>query len=241
MTEVYGGQALVLLLCLAGNYWGQPLRKEVFPGVLKTFLYSLLIFWGITIFFSLFFEFHFFSYYFIFISLLQAGIKVLREIFKRRIRDKKRGFSPLIFLNFFIFFIPLIFHPGTNLFIQDEINFFLLFLAGITFITWGGEEVVGTVLKFFREQTGVFWENDLPAGWLIGILERFLALILFMTGNLGSLGLILAFKSLARFEKLKEKTFAEYYLIGTLSSILLAVLAALFLAYYSGTGLFPLK
>ena len=36
--------------------------------------------------------------------------------------------------------------------------------------------------------------------------------------------LIFAAKSIARFEDLKKREFAEYYLIGTLSSILLAML-----------------
>jgi len=40
-------------------------------------------------------------------------------------------------------------------------------------------------------------------------------------------GLVIAAKSLARFEDLKRRHFAEYYLIGTLASLLLACLGGL--------------
>jgi len=44
-------------------------------------------------------------------------------------------------------------------------------------------------------------------------------------GEYGAVGWIIAAKSLARFKALEEREFAEYFLIGTLASFLLAVLA----------------
>jgi len=41
----------------------------------------------------------------------------------------------------------------------------------------------------------------------------------------------LAAKSIARFQELKERKFAEYYLIGTLSSILFAMLVGIFASW----------
>lgn len=65
------------------------------------------------------------------------------------------------------------------------------------------------------------------SGRLIGILERTITLILIVLGQWAAIVLLLAAKSIARFEELKDRRFAEYYLIGTLTSILVAILIGL--------------
>jgi hypothetical protein len=60
-------------------------------------------------------------------------------------------------------------------------------------------------------------------GRVIGVLERFLTLILVLLGQWGALGLVVAAKSVARFRELEDKDFSDYYLIGTLASLLVAV------------------
>jgi hypothetical protein len=69
--------------------------------------------------------------------------------------------------------------------------------------------------------------QELSRGLLIGVLERALALTLVLTDQFGALGLILAAKALARFRALDDRDFAEYVLIGTLASLLLALLVGL--------------
>ncbi|TKJ28981.1 MAG: hypothetical protein CEE40_09895 [Chloroflexi bacterium B3_Chlor] len=69
------------------------------------------------------------------------------------------------------------------------------------------------------------------AGAAIGCLERFLALTFVLVGQYEALAVIVAAKSIARFEELKCREFAEYYLIGTLSSILLAMLIGIFTSW----------
>ena len=59
-------------------------------------------------------------------------------------------------------------------------------------------------------------EETSGAGFVIGILERLIILTLGLLGEFGAVGLVLAAKGLARFEQLKDKNFAEKYLIGTL-------------------------
>ncbi len=66
-------------------------------------------------------------------------------------------------------------------------------------------------------------EETSGAGFVIGILERLIILTLGLLGEFGAVGLVLAAKGLARFEQLKDKNFAEKYLIGTLLSVLLAL------------------
>ena len=67
--------------------------------------------------------------------------------------------------------------------------------------------------------------DTLPgAGAVIGSLERVLCAIFIGLGQDASIGLIYTAKSIARFKKIEENPkFAEYYLIGTLYSILFVV------------------
>jgi hypothetical protein len=64
-------------------------------------------------------------------------------------------------------------------------------------------------------------------GRIIGILERTLVFALFMMNQVPAIAWIIAAKSLARFRNLNEKGFAEYYLIGTLMSVLIAVVGGI--------------
>jgi len=65
---------------------------------------------------------------------------------------------------------------------------------------------------------------ELARGRLIGVLERAVVLTLVLLGQFGALGLVLAAKSVARFKSLDDRDFAEYFLIGTLTSVLVALL-----------------
>ncbi|HEY8390428.1 MAG TPA: DUF3307 domain-containing protein [Clostridia bacterium] len=70
-------------------------------------------------------------------------------------------------------------------------------------------------------------ENN-KAGSIIGVLERLLVLVLGLMGLYTSIALVLTAKSIARFKLLEDKSFAEKYLVGTLLSMLIAVLCILF-------------
>ncbi len=68
--------------------------------------------------------------------------------------------------------------------------------------------------------------NEYEMGRTIGNLERYLALTLVLFNQWAALGLIMAAKSIARFPEFtgqRHKDFAEYYLIGTLTSVLVAL------------------
>ena len=69
-------------------------------------------------------------------------------------------------------------------------------------------------------------ESD-NVGALIGMLERVVILLLGVLGLYGSIALVLTAKSLARFKQLEDKDFAEKYLVGTLFSLIIAILALL--------------
>jgi hypothetical protein len=107
----------------------------------------------------------------------------------------------------------------------------LLLAAAYWYVCAGGAVLVRRVLDLVPvgEAPGargiVVPAKELSRGLLIGVLERALALTLVLSGQFGALGLILAAKALARFRALDDRDFAEYVLIGTLASLLLALLA----------------
>jgi Protein of unknown function (DUF3307) len=68
------------------------------------------------------------------------------------------------------------------------------------------------------------------AGLYIGWLERFLVLTALLLQSPATVGLILTAKSIARYPEFRSERFAEYFLIGTLLSISIAILGGILLA-----------
>ena len=64
-------------------------------------------------------------------------------------------------------------------------------------------------------------------GSTIGILERSLIVVFVLTGTDVAIGFVVAAKTLARFRLLDDRDFAEYYLLGTLASVSVAIVSAL--------------
>ena len=104
-------------------------------------------------------------------------------------------------------------------------------LSAYAFIPRGGAAIVGALLhSCSRPDQGNLIQvvdNQVAMGRLIGVLERTLLLTLVLSDQWGALALVLAAKSIARFKDLQERSFAEYYLVGTLTSVLVAVATGL--------------
>jgi hypothetical protein len=64
-------------------------------------------------------------------------------------------------------------------------------------------------------------------GSTIGVLERILVVVFVLTGSDVAIGFVVAAKTLARFRLLDDRAFAEYYLLGTLGSVTVAIVTAL--------------
>jgi hypothetical protein len=91
---------------------------------------------------------------------------------------------------------------------------------------FGGSVLVRMVVQSFG--TEVTKNTGLAkAGAYIGVLERFLLISLLGAGQFGAAGLVLVAKSIARYKQLDDQDFAEYFLIGTLTSLVIAVLAGM--------------
>jgi hypothetical protein len=100
-------------------------------------------------------------------------------------------------------------------------------------VVFGGGYLIRYLTR--RLTDGIENPEDTPeqvenAGMYIGWLERFLIVTAILVQSPSMVGLILAGKSIARFPELKAQRFAEYFLIGTLLSIAMAVLGGLVLA-----------
>ncbi|HEV2489573.1 MAG TPA: hypothetical protein VGT03_07180 [Candidatus Acidoferrales bacterium] len=67
------------------------------------------------------------------------------------------------------------------------------------------------------------------AGMYIGWLERFLVLTALLLHSPATAGLVLTAKAIARYPQFKHARFAEYFLIGTLLSLSVAMLGGLIL------------
>ncbi len=105
----------------------------------------------------------------------------------------------------------------------------VLVVAAFWYVTAGGAGLVRLVLRLVPvgEQPGpggvVVSGDELARGRIIGILERAIVLTLLLWNQFGAIGLVLAAKALARFRGLDDRDFAEYFLAGTLASLLFAL------------------
>jgi hypothetical protein len=64
-------------------------------------------------------------------------------------------------------------------------------------------------------------------GAAVGVLERLIVVALVLAGATAAIGFVIAAKTLARFKQLDDRDFAEYYLLGTLASVTVALVSGL--------------
>jgi hypothetical protein len=84
------------------------------------------------------------------------------------------------------------------------------------------KKMFSTVRPVMEEQGQFLGERSV--GKIIGNLERLLMMLLLIAGQYGAIGLVFTGKSITRYNKITEdKAFGEYYLLGTLYSILSTV------------------
>jgi hypothetical protein len=93
----------------------------------------------------------------------------------------------------------------------------------------GGPAAAGAVSVGAEPPRVVAVPMGAPAriGATIGALERLLIVAFMLTGAVAAVGFVIAAKTIARFKQLDDRGFAEYYLLGTLASVAVAVASAL--------------
>ena len=119
-----------------------------------------------------------------------------------------------------------------------------LFMSGYLLSTFFYPAIIDNFLNRFPKLTQVESENDddsgpsdnkdIELGRIIGILERIMLLTAIFSEKYSLIPMLLTAKSIVRFpEVAKGKHFAEYYLIGTLTSFILALMTGIIIKEYS--------
>lgn len=107
----------------------------------------------------------------------------------------------------------------------------LKFVVGLVgMFSWGTMVTVSLIGMVRGEHITDEIGPHLGAGEVIGVLERLLSYILVLSGGLAVIGFTIAAKAAARYPQFKNPSFAEYFLIGTLSSVGLAIVTGLLLS-----------
>jgi hypothetical protein len=108
----------------------------------------------------------------------------------------------------------------------------LLVIIGALFIVYEGNIFVVLLLKRIsvfadKKEAKVIKRNEGMGKW-IGYLERTIVYILIITGNFSTIGFVIAVKALSRFKELENKEFAEYFIVGTMASMIITIVISLF-------------
>lgn len=102
-----------------------------------------------------------------------------------------------------------------------SLNRVLVLTLAYVVVIFAGAVLVRLMLDAFS--IGVEPRLATNAGRYIGMVERALMLTLVLVDALPSIAFVLTAKSLARFQELNDMRFAEYYLVGTLTSACIAL------------------
>ncbi len=110
-------------------------------------------------------------------------------------------------------------------------------VTAIIFVSFPASIIMGKLLEAMSNQIPTDHKSLPNAGKYIGILERLFVLIFIVLGRWETIGLLIAAKSVFRFNDLKEsnnRKLTEYILIGTLVSFGLAILTGILYTSISG-------
>lgn len=160
-------------------------------------------------------------------SLVLAASHLMIDLIKRQAskETKSQQESLLLFADQALHLVMIVLcckvffnSPGGRL-IQslndDHIKWTLLLLL----VTKPANIVMKTALKRYLPSSDN--QGVKGAGAMIGNLERILTAVFLGLGQFAAIGLVFTAKSIARFDRIsKDQGFAEYYLIGSLTSIL---------------------
>lgn len=150
-------------------------------------------------------------------------------------------FQLFLWLAFFILaalFIPGVIPSVSTWHAQFEKEYLLVLisLAGLLYSIFPGSQLIGQFLGSFQAEMKKTRQGENPmeglkqGGKWIGILERVLVYIFVLSGQYAAIGFLVAAKSILRFGEVKEtenRMQAEYIIIGTLASILFALVCGL--------------
>ena len=162
-----------------------------------------------------------------------AGLHIIIDYLKNRLKPKLAARGAALFLIdqglhlaailafVLVFDVNALIQLGNQIAVSLPHTDVFLFLTFIVLVVFGGGYFTASVCRGFIN------DSDRPgiarAGRYIGILERALVFVAVMVGRFELIGFLLAAKSIVRHPEMKgEKggtAFAEYFLVGTLTSV----------------------
>ena len=180
------------------------------------------------------------------IAIVHFAIDYARVLLDKKASARVQVFSYFIdqILHFGVIFIiaysfNLEIHIGSflqsamNAFGKEDINNCIIYVLIYLVMLQPAAVTVKKMLAYIssQEHKDKDAETVAPynAGYLIGILERIIVAALVLENQLSAIGFVLAAKSLARFNQLNDKEFAEKYLVGSLTSIAISIVITLIL------------
>ena len=159
--------------------------------------------------------------YVLIIILLSLGVwYILDSDYVQILGNKYITLTSNIILIFLIVIIYSINIDSKEVFVNSNMSNILRLLLFFSII---GKPVNEIFKTFFGRFQVVQDDKSLVqgAGAVVGILERLIMGIFVLTGQFAAIGLIFTAKSVARYNKISEnQSFAEYYLIGSLFSMI---------------------
>jgi len=168
------------------------------------------------------------------------GASAAALLFSRE-RIKKRYLAELELLNvcvvlgtgWLIARLSLVIHPIAKVPAPaNAIPAALLVAAILCYSLRGGSYIVRGLLEkgaLIPHKTTTIDGEDIQVrhGRMIGYLERIVIIAAVAAGSFEALGFLMAAKGLIRAKELEERSFAEYFLVGSLCSALVALVAGL--------------
>jgi hypothetical protein len=107
-------------------------------------------------------------------------------------------------------------------------------ILALFLLTYIGNWVCRKILKWtgLKDATPEDPKPNHKAGRIIGILERLILAVGILVQSWEVLAAVIALKTVARFQELDQREFAEYFLVGSLFSILWALaVTSIWMAY----------
>jgi hypothetical protein len=151
--------------------------------------------------------------------------------------------------NLFAFIADQIIHIGllwvlaalaTHIEAAESLQQFWIYAAGFVMVTTPAGILVGKFLQLITKTDPDSHRDKqltINASAWIGIVERILILIFILSGQFQAIGFLVAAKSVFRFSEIQKEgnPKAEYFLLGTLASFLVAVVVGMLLITFSKT------
>jgi hypothetical protein len=157
-------------------------------------------------------------------------VHFITDFFKSKFPDTIPAFLFDQLLHVAVLLVLAVF--ATDASISENLTKFWIYAAGFVLVTNPAGILTGKFLKIVIPGKNNNNKHDISA-W-IGILERILILIFILAGQFAAIGFLIAAKSIFRFNDTREdgNKKAEYFLLGTLLSFTLAIVAGLVINYF---------